>query len=53
MDGNATPDRVMIGRGGMMVRYGVVERYGMEKKLRVEEAGRANVRTPWEGEILG
>lgn len=53
MDGNATPDMIMVERGGMSVRYGALERFGDEKKLRIEESARATVRVPWQGEIFG
>ncbi|KAF2269829.1 hypothetical protein CC78DRAFT_240507 [Lojkania enalia] len=53
VDGNSTPETIVVERGGMAVRYGALERYGQEKKLRVEESARATVRVPWQGEIFG
>lgn len=53
LDGNTTPGMICVERGGMGVKYGALDRYGEEKRLRVEESGRATVRTPWQGEIFG
>ncbi|KAF2452190.1 hypothetical protein P171DRAFT_426568 [Karstenula rhodostoma CBS 690.94] len=53
LDGNTTPDMITVERGGMGVKYGAVDRYGEQKKLRVEESGKATVRVPWRGEIFG
>lgn len=53
MDGNATPEMILVERGGMAVRYGALERFGDEKKLRIDEMARATVRMPWQGEIFG
>ncbi|KAF2733936.1 hypothetical protein EJ04DRAFT_524062 [Polyplosphaeria fusca] len=52
MDGNASAGAVCLERGGMAVRWGVVERFGEEKRLRIEETARANVRMPWQGEFM-
>ncbi|KAL1593134.1 hypothetical protein SLS60_010741 [Paraconiothyrium brasiliense] len=53
LDGNTTPDMISVERGGMSVKYGALDRYGEQKKLRVEESGRATIRMPWQGEIFG
>lgn len=53
LDGNTTPGMIAVERGGMAVKYGALDRYGQEKRLRVEESGRATVRTPWQGELFG
>ncbi|KAF2005703.1 hypothetical protein P154DRAFT_571000 [Amniculicola lignicola CBS 123094] len=53
LDGNATAEDVVMERGGMGVRYGVVERFGEEKRLRLEEVSRTTVRRPWDGEVFG
>lgn len=53
LDGNTTPDMISVERGGMGVKYGALDRYGEQKKLRVEESGKAAVRMPWQGEIFG
>jgi hypothetical protein len=44
---------ICVERGGMGVKYGALDRYGEQKKLRVEESGKATVRMPWQGEIFG
>jgi len=48
LDGNASAGDVDIGRGGRVVRYGVLEGVG-GKRLRVGEG----VREVGEGEVLG
>ncbi|KAF2014965.1 hypothetical protein BU24DRAFT_410655 [Aaosphaeria arxii CBS 175.79] len=53
LDGNVTAGMITVQRGGMAVRYGVLERFQEAKKLRIEETARANVRTPWQGEVFG
>jgi hypothetical protein len=53
LDGNITRDMICVERGGMGVKYGALDRYGEQKKLRVEESGKATVRMPWQGEIFG
>ncbi|KAH7386019.1 hypothetical protein BKA66DRAFT_67582 [Pyrenochaeta sp. MPI-SDFR-AT-0127] len=53
LDGNMTASGIEIERGATSVRYGALERLGCEKVLRIGDSSRANVRTPWQGEIFG
>ena len=53
LDGNTTPDMMMVERGSTCVKYGALDRYGEGKQLRVEQTERCNIRTPWQGEIFG